>query len=380
MLKEYLFSPAAAPPGVLGCVGRAAKDFFFPHAHVGFGRCEVPIRLRSASFCARAENPVFPGRKVPAIIPPGLWSLCGDVRLGGGALNFCRTSQLVAPDVPLRYIDACAYDAGLAGELECLRTGYDFLDLRLLPPNAVFGAADDRTILKTPVQPASKLTPTQREVIAMLKACVAVVAQSIGDVPVMEAVLDICAANSLPMIAAATPSLPADFLRTRVLPAAEIIFCSSDEFSHISGFAVESTASSAIDGLRWLSERLPRAVVFLTLGGRGVLAAFRGEALHVCLNGRRSAEVQSFVSRDPSAVSGCGDAFSAGATLDIILGRSLAFSAGSSPSLSRAAVSGSAAALRWLGFAPRLGPGDFFVRPLALRHPALFVSSDHRAG
>lgn len=371
LLNSSLFDDASSGSialGTLGCVGRAAKDFLFPHASLDFGACEFSIRFRSATIRARAEEPVLPGTKVPAVLPPELWSRCGDVRLGGGILNFSRAAQLIFPGLRLRYVDACAHDELLARELEYLRAEYEFLGLRALPCNAVFGAAGDKTILKSPARAAARLTQSQFKAIGGLDGCSAVVAQSIGDIPVMDAVLDVCKNGSIPLIAALTPSLPADYIRIRVLPVADVLFCSVDELSHICGFDVDTTPMGAVAGIRWVYERCPRAVVFLTLGKRGVLAAAGNEVVHVHMRQARLADVQSYIACDPVRVCGCGDAFSAGASMNMFFGRSLLSSDRAASLLEETAFAGCAAAVRWLGFMPPLQRGDFVVRALPLRH------------
>jgi hypothetical protein len=113
-----------------------------------------------------------------------------------------------------------------------------------------------------------------------------------------------------------------------------------------------------------LTESMRYGVAFITLGADGVLSgeAGRPEVYRLCLNPTMQSGVDRIVERCPTRVNGCGGAF-AGAAFGCLVG-GLGRAALVAPRFPRdvlAAVAGSLAALRRIGYDGASSPADFVV-------------------
>ena len=351
----------------IAITGHAAGDYGYPHAHFRHFDQTVEIILPSVTFRVSLLDK-FQGGKAPAIIPDELWRHAADLRYGGGGVQSACAAKLAAPDVGMRYLEACRPTELLQRQLSYPGLDVEFLNLRVVPRNAILGGGSDRIILKSRLEGAPPFGPEELRKLDWLTEAPCVLANSVKDDPVIGHLAQAAEANRIRLHVVVTKSLETDFARKAVLGAAHMIFASADEIGFLVGRKVTCDPAEALEALDWLRRHAAQATLYLTLGREGVLVAGPGldSPRHVRLAQRPWEQVQERVGRDSTKLCGAGDAFAAGVTVHQQTGKSLL--AGAPPSYApelNAALAGCALAVRWIGWEPPLSESDFIIKKLS---------------
>jgi len=351
----------------LGVTGLSTVDFFFPEGTLSQDDGSLRIDCRSAQFTVRPSAPLRPGGKVEVALPEDLFALAVTLQPGGGGYNSCAALRSVHPTVPIRYLDASLAGSRVQDELDRRSVEARFLGLWQPPRNAVFGCrrSNDKSILKSPLAPTG--AAASAEEIEWLLACDAVLVNSAKDRELVTRLASAAARKRLRLYAVLTPSLPSGFLVDAVLPWVHAVIVGVDEAQRVLGVQVQSTPEGELDALRFIAGYTQYANVFLTLGKRGILVSDIStmSIYHVSLRKGIFEQVQVSLASSPWAACGAGDAAAAGVMGYLETGRSLLVGdPPAQPPAVAAAIAGSAAALRWRGYAGSLAPGDFEVREL----------------
>jgi len=347
----------------IGITGHAAADYGFPHAKLRRSGSTLEIVLPSVTLRATLQGE-FEGGKATAIMPDDLWGHAADIRYGGGGVQSVCAAKLVAPEIPMLYLDSCAPTGLLQRQLGYPGLQVKFLGVRDVPRNAILGDGRQRLILKSPLDGGGRFETEERDKLAWLTQATSVLANSLKDEPVMKHLVEAAKDNTIRLEVVVTKSLDAEFAHEIVLPAAQVVFASADEIGFLVGRTVTCDPSEAIEALAWLRWHAPKATLFLTLGPEGVLVAGPGldKPQHIRLAEGPWHEVQVHVSQDSTKLCGAGDAFAAGVTVYLQTGKSLL--AGGPPWYApevNAALAGCALAVRWIGWEPQLHQGDFVI-------------------
>ena len=356
--------PARRPP-IVGCIGRAAVDYEFDDVALRVTDSGAWLKSPRGIFQLNNDAPIIPGAKVVVDLPNTLWLAPNRNRLGGGGVNFCRAMNRIAPDLSRRYVDCCAPDRQLVEALAAVGTELKCLGQFAVPMNAVFPHCADNVILKSRIPRPAPVDLAQRCALTWLAKSTVVVAQSLSDPEVVEQLAWECGKNKAAFFAAVTKSLPAECITGTLLPSAAAVFCSLSEIS-----GPGKSLTEAVEVALWLLEHAKNSRVFVTLGKHGVLLVEPGmpAASHVALRPELADLVDAIVASDGRRACGCGDAYSAGCTAHLAVGRTLVNGpAGSLSTTVLAALEGSAAALRWLGFNRTISINDFDVTQLPVR-------------
>jgi sugar/nucleoside kinase (ribokinase family) len=238
----------------------------------------------------------------------------------------------------------------------------DSLGLRSVPTNAIFGARDNKVVLKSAVVGVDSLTPAQISRLEDLISQDGVLANSLKDLPVMRFLTDAALQGRTRLYAVITSSLPARVACLEVLPAASVVFSAWDELEPVIGHSLPLTRQSVREAIERISRRAPQAMTFVTMGKCGVVVRDPdGSVSNVCLASGISRVVQGIVGRAPACVCGCGDAFAAGVYAFLEAGRSLVPGGRDYTMAVQVAVAGCGSAIRWLGYKHELVQGDFSV-------------------
>ena len=359
----------------LGFLGNAARDLYFADALISHGTGHVGIEYDGSSYVLRPRGRVAPGLKVTVDdLPAGLVAAAPRADYGGGALNSLRAFTLLAPAQRAQYLDTAAEDPHLKRTIRSEAVQVDFLGLRQMPVNAVLWWEGDRVIFKSPLEAAGELDDHQKSRLARLASCQAVLVNSVKDAAVLEFLIRLGAGQRPRLHVVATESLPAVFVRERVLPAASAVICNWQEVHHLIGRPGVQTVSAAQGALIWLREHAPQASLFLTMGKEGVLVAAPGDnaVAHVRLGPTQTEQLQRQLRGYPWRVCGCGDAFASGAFTRLETGRTAVLGGDSGGVVYSAALAGCAAAVQWLGWEPRLREQDFHVERFPLSRESVF--------
>jgi sugar/nucleoside kinase (ribokinase family) len=350
----------------LAIVGNATVDCYLPQATIARsdGRVEVECGTRTYDFYPQAA--VRPGAKVTvSALPRAMLAQAQETSYGGGAFNSYVAFRSIAPAASLLYYDTSLADRGLEGRLKDAATEVVFGGLHPIPTSVVLGERGDKIILKCApsVDPHAQVSAASA---ARLDGCAAVLANSVKDVRLMSHLAARAAGGRMRLYLVLTGSLPTDFVNENILPAARCLFISWDDVMCVGGVCLRRTVANALHLLSCLRDRARASLIFLTLGGDGVLVsrAGRATATHVYLNPqtRLAAEIRELAARRPTHACGCGDAFAAGAFAELETRHSLLVNGGRrAPREVRAALSGYAAALRRLGYQAPLSAAELTV-------------------
>ncbi len=350
----------------LGIVGNATVDCYLPQATIKRSNGKVEVKCGAQEYEFHPRESASPGAKVNvAALPPELLAQGQKTAYGGGAFNSYAAFRLIAPETRVLYFDTCSTDKGLEAQLNSATTEVFFGGLHPIPTSAVLGERGDKIIFKYPlvIGPDMQVSAAYLD---RLAGCDAILANSAKDIRLMSHLASRASRSQLRIYVVLTGSLPPDFVNETVLPAASYLFISWDDVMFIGGVHVRKTVDNALHILNCLRDRARAAMIFLTLGSDGVVIsqADRATVTHVYLNpqARLSAEMKALVAGHPTHVCGCGDAFAAGAFADLETQQSLLVKKGNDyPQEVRAALSGCAAALRWLGYDGRVSEEEFMV-------------------
>jgi sugar/nucleoside kinase (ribokinase family) len=350
---------------VLGIVGNLARDFKLPNASIGQAEDgRIVVNHAGRKYPVSVEGNISLGAKVSTYgLPTDLLATATMVSYGGGAFNSLIALRMISPTLPIRYLDSCFFSADFEKHIASQAVQFDCLKLRPIPNNVVVGRRCNKVILKSPICPSDAMNELQCGKLDWLTESQAVLANSIKDPPVVELLVQSATRRLTRLYAVLTQSLSSDFVCSRVFPAASVIFSNWDQVSHLTGLKFEQTLEGALLALDWLRSRAPDAHNFLTMAKQGTLVAPAGEFVgyHV----RLKSPLQT--NKPDERACGCGDAFAAGVFAYLEDGSTLltSFSSRCRQQLS-GALSGCAAAVRWLGSAQQLSEGDFAIQEFPL--------------
>jgi hypothetical protein len=348
--------------------GESSLDFVFGDARLTYEGRVAQISLPARAFRAVADKDLAPGQKTPAIIPDELWDYASDVQAGGGYVNSGIAIKSMAPNIRLRCVDACCVEACVRERLRYPHLELRGLDLRDAPRNVVLPDGNNRTILKQKGSIAGALNGFQRQILRWGCECGSVFANSVKHEGVMELLAHQTGHSGARLSVVLTNTLAFDFMSHTVLPVARVLFASWDEIGKITGWDVEQTVASATMAMTRLQRIAPQSLIFLTLGEEGVLVT--GPGLGVPCQVRLAPgtwnAVQQRVAEDPARLCGIGDAFAGSVAANLeCFATFVADLDTHHPAPLNAAISGCAAAARWLGFDPLLNAADFEVKALS---------------
>ncbi len=289
-------------------------------------------------------------------------------RAGGGAVNSRIAAESVGENLgktnEIRYFDANKRDCLTKSEAP---PPVRYLNLRRCPRNYVLGNREDKWIFRSEIEPARPLGPPQFTDIAWLCEAQTILVNSPKDQEPVAAVLAQRGRRRFEVILMLTPSLPAEFLRSVALPAADVVIGAWDELQFLTGDSPVTVGGAALTAAR-LRRMAPEAEVHVTMGKRGVLSMAAGstEPVHVELDIRvdLAVEAQEIVRERPSRLCGAGDAFAGGVLVRRAFGWSLLSGAGAFHSHVQDALAGCASALRWIGVSSGVTVGAFELRSL----------------
>lgn len=354
-----------ASPGI-GITGNAALDGLFPHVTYEVQNRKVIIRTRTQTYVVETEGRLRPGDKIRGSIPKELWSLVGDFRLGGGGPNSCRACKLAHPAVPIRYLEACAPHEYIQRRLDYPGLHTRFLELNEVSMNIVLGTPSNRAIVKAAPAPAYNFGPEHVSGLDWLAESGFILGNSIRRIEVAEYLTMAAAEGKIVLHVVLTPYLPPDFVTSRWLREANVVYASQDEIGRVMGWEIDPSLAGAVEVVGRLRPLAQRAVIYLTRGDDGVVVSMPDQAdcVHVRL-GRDWDQIQAHVARDSTVLCGAGDAFAAGAALWWRTGYSLLGDGSAAhPPAVTAAIAASALAVRWSGWLKTLCGSDFTVRAL----------------
>ncbi len=194
-----------------------------------------------------------------------------------------------------------------------------------------------------------------------LSECDWLLVNSPKDHIVFESIVESASRSGTQVCLVLTQSPNPFFIREHLLPDVHAVICSYDEVPGVMNWDVDLSVTGATRLLANLQKCAPRAMIFVTMGELGVLAAEPGtQPFWVRMNegAARSAQVQ--VAIDPTHLCGVGDAFAGGVAAYLSCGQSLlgASSRCIEPLMNQAAAAGTAVAARWFGFDRELTPYD----------------------
>ena len=351
----------------IGTVGESVLDGFFAGARVNSDGHAADVVFSSRTFHLIAETDIRPGAKVIAALPDELWNYAAEFRCGGGFVNSTVAIKMVAPETPLRCLDACAVGSVLRRRVRFPGLRLRGLDLRPVRRNAVFGTGGDKIILK-PKPSASRavLSAGQFAVLGWLCECPHLLANSIKDGDVLAHLAGAAEAGQTNLHLVLTNGLPFDFVKRVALPVARTVVTSWDEIGKITGWDVEPTPRGALWAAARLGRLAPRAVVHVTCGESGTLVSGPGSlsGYRVILSRAVWDAVQRVVSVRASAVCGAGDAYAGGVVAAEVPGFGR-LGVGEVAAV-RSALAGCAAAVRWIGYRRPLRAADFAVSAVPL--------------
>lgn len=354
--------------GAIGVTGRAALDGVYPHATCEIDGNKVLIHLRTRTHVVVTDSIAKTGDKIPGAIGPGLWSDVGDIKVGGSGPNSCIAGRLAAPNILFRYLDACAPHELIQCRLTHPGLETRYLGLEDVPTNVVLGVRDNRLIIKQKHCRQRAFADADLAGLRWLARCECVRANSVKHIEVAEYLAQEARAGNIKLHVVPSPYLPCDFVASRWLPAASEICTSQDEIGKVMGWDVGQRLADTPAVIGRIRELNKKAIIHVTRGDDGVVVSIPGEAepVHVRLE-RSWDEVQKYVAEDPTVLCGAGDAFAMGSTLLLQTGLSVLEDMDrASPAAVRAAVAGSALAVRWAGWVPRLSHADFAVQRVPL--------------
>ena len=349
----------------LGIIGHLTKDYHFPNATFTSEGTRVTLHYDGRQFGVESDDAVSPGAKVTVkFLPRALLGNPGSICYGGGGFNSLLALSGYS-EAKIRYVDACRLDGDIEQYLAHINTvEARSLDLRSIPQNAIVGDRSSKIILKSRIKSKGRdLDLQQMAIIEWLADSRGVLVNSPKDQNVVEALLTRTQSKGSRVHLVAPRSLPLNFLRGLVLPHIHSLIGNWDQPNEFGeGGTLEKSVDDCVRQLGYLRQAAPRLIVFITLGAEGVLVSspFESAVYHIKLRPEVWLEVQEFA-RNPVRRCGCGDAFAAGAFVRIEAVPDSGAGRADAPVL--AALSGCMSALAWLGFARRLGPGDFVVAP-----------------
>ena len=356
--------------GTVGIVGGATRDSYLAQCETETDGNTVSVRcgahsrrLKILDGCADAG-----GKATLSELPAGLLAHASRTEFGGGGVNSCRAFQMVAPGYPLRYLDVSLFDPQLSAYLNNPATRVRFLGLRPIPVNAVLGDRGDKVILKSPTPPGVTCLSLERQAeITWLASAKAILANSLRDPAVIARLIYESGRRRAKVYLGVTRSLPSD---SGIESIASVIIAGWDDFSEQIALGVRMDISGGMLAVERLRELAPTAALFVTMGREGVLLQTASDcaAVHVRLRSGVDSQVQLLVFENPSRACGCGDAFAAGLFAELETGRSYLSNVRTErPRFERAAMSGCASALRWLGYRGPLAESDFVVATIHRR-------------
>ena len=217
---------------VLGFVGSATRDHYLPGARVVVRNGRALVQCASGVYSLSALGLVRPGAKISVDLR-GLLAQSARTCFGGGAFNSLSAFKLIAPEMPVRYLDSGAPDRELRSKLESWSVATAFLGLREIPANVVLGKRDDKVIFKSPIHAASILDQAQTAKVGWLTRCNSVLANSVKDPPVMAHLAAAASHREMHLYVVLTTSLPPGFVCDTALPRSAGVFCSWDEAAHL---------------------------------------------------------------------------------------------------------------------------------------------------
>ena len=351
----------------IGTVGESVLDGIFTGAQVNSDGCSADVVFPSCTFHLLAEAEIRPGAKVIAALPDQLWNYAAEFRCGGGFVNSTVAIEMIAPEIPLRCLDACSVGPRLRRRLRRPGLRLRGLGLRPVRQNAVFGAQSDKIIFKPgPSAPRSAMSGGQVARLAWLCECPDVLGNSIKDNDILAYLAGAAEAGRTNLHLVLTPGIPFGFVSRTALRVTRTVIASWDEIGKVMGVGVTPT----IDGALWAAARLgrlaPHAAVHVTCGENGALVFEPGSrsAYRVVLRPAAWDAVQRVVSSGASALCGAGDAY-AGGVVAAASERFGGLGAGW-PAAVRSAIVGCAAAVRWIGYRRALCAADFAVSSVPL--------------
>lgn len=356
-------------PPEISFVGSGSIDYYLAAAKVIVSdQRSFKVQCSGGVFAFQTCEPIEPGAKISVTeLPAAMLADAPESIPGGGALNSLAAYLGIVPRARCRYLDACKHHNLLADCCAAWGTDARFMGLCPVPHSAVVEMwSRDKLLLKTQ-QPLliDHSNGGSRDDLRWIAESDALVMNSARPIGLVSQLVNLQAEAGFRLHVAMTRSLPKWFVARTVFPSATTIFANWDEVRTLTGFPVERSVQSAIKALSWLRQFSPRAVVFLTLGSRGVLVSPAGSHIvfHVCLQPEAASTVWAHVAARPSRVCGCGDSFFGGAVAAIETGQSLLSGHNSEcePAVSFA-MSGCAAAVHRLGYSPALPPEAFRVR------------------
>jgi len=345
----------------LGVVGHAAVDVLFPHLRFELtGGGVVRVAADGQWFDVRTLEPVR-FCKARAAIPAGLWLHGADRRCGGGGPNSVMGALRGAPGLNIRYLESTQPDDLVKRTLAFPTVAMRSLDLRPTPWNAVLSAESEKLILKTELEAAPPFDEGHVDTIQWLSDCPWVLINSPKEDPIVDHLVRRALNDAVRLCLVFTGSPAPGCLWGRALPASGAVVGSWDEIPAVMGWEPCLDLKAALQLNRRVADQARKAMVFITMGAEGVLAAAPagGAIYHVRLQGDLWRTVQLRVQADPTSLAGVGDAFSGALAAYLVAGRSVVGPLAGLPLPAAAAIAGSAAALRWLGFGGLLRVSDF---------------------
>ncbi len=353
-----------------GFTGLLAWDYVCRLA-VSLGDGCLVFRNGGREIVARLIEEFQSGGKIPADFPDELYGWAAGRQPGGGAFNSASAARLLVPSAHITYMDAGWYDDRIAAELALHAIDYKAACLRCNPHNVVFGTREDgdKGVLRRVAPPADPPGPALAEGLAALKACDALLTNSVKDREVMTPLASAAAHGKLRMYAMLTPSLHSGYTMESVVPFARAVMLGLDEAERTTGIATPRTLRGALFTTRILFQMTAQGCVFMTMGAAGMLATDpeNGCVWRVRLRGNAAAEVSALVHDQPYAVCGCGDWAAGGVFAAMESGVTLVGGGGlAHADMARAAMAGTAAALWRLGYSARLTGRDFDVEEFDL--------------
>ncbi|MBW2988120.1 hypothetical protein DRJ48_02225 [Candidatus Woesearchaeota archaeon] len=299
--------------------------------------------------------------------------LCSE-KFGGGGLNSVRELSKIV-DWELSYLDMSTPSLDtrepgrtIAGYLSSMHITPIFLSTRPVPLNLVLGTRDDKVIIKSPLQEQVGVwTPENNDLKKIIGFIInhigydAILFNSIKDEGLAEYIIE----SEPQKMAVITRSLEPEFVLSRVLPECLCQF-NYDEFGYIIYNEVigdeEERFEAAIEGIQQLrSKHKLEYPVFVTLGKNGTLVADRHQTYHIRLNTNKYYEVQEFIRKNSTDLTGAGDVFAAHVFKAWLLGYGLLYTA----------VMSSMGAIKHLGYHD-LKPSDFWVGVATSQKPSKY--------